>query len=68
MRDLPVAARMLALLGVERVRLMTNNPAKMAALESAGVRVVERVAHHMPANPHNADYIETKRAKSGHLP
>jgi GTP cyclohydrolase II len=30
--------------------------------------VVERVAHHMPANPHNADYLAAKRVKSGHLP
>jgi GTP cyclohydrolase II len=37
-------------------------------LEEAGIAVVERVAHHMPANPHNADYLETKRVKSGHLP
>jgi GTP cyclohydrolase II len=38
------------------------------ALEADGIKVAERVAHHMPANPHNADYLEVKRAKSGHLP
>jgi GTP cyclohydrolase II len=61
------AAAMLAGLGVSEVRLLTNNPAKVAGLENAGIGVVERVAHHMPANPHNADYLDTKRRKSGHL-
>ena len=53
--------------GSTEVRLLTNNPAKVAGLEAAGIEVVERVAHHMPANPHNADYLATKRKKSGHL-
>jgi GTP cyclohydrolase II len=67
-RDYAHAAAMLGALGIERVRLLTNNPGKVAGLESAGVEVVERVPHHMPANPHNADYLATKRQKSGHLP
>ena len=66
-RGYGVAAAMLRALGVDRVRLLTNNPAKVAALEAAGIAVAERVAHHMPTNPHNADYIATKKAKSGHL-
>ncbi|MGB7653909.1 MAG: GTP cyclohydrolase II [Novosphingobium sp.] len=66
-RDFPVAARMLHLLGVGPIRLMTNNPAKVAALEGAGVAVAERVPHHLPANPHNARYLDTKRDRSGHL-
>jgi GTP cyclohydrolase II len=66
-RGYGVAAAMLRALGVEEVRLLTNNPAKVAGLEAAGIRVAERVAHHMPVNPHNADYIATKKAKSGHL-
>lgn len=66
-RDFPVAARMLGLLGVHAVRLMTNNPAKVAALESEGVTVAERVAHSLPPNPHNQRYLETKRDRSGHL-
>ena len=66
-RGYGVAAAMLRALGVEEVRLLTNNPAKVAGLEAAGIRVTERVAHHMPVNPHNADYIATKKAKSGHL-
>jgi GTP cyclohydrolase II len=66
-RDFPVAARMLHLLGVGPIRLMTNNPAKVAALESAGVTVTERVPHQLPPNPHNARYLDTKRDRTGHL-
>jgi GTP cyclohydrolase II len=66
-RDFPVAARMLELLGVHAIRLMTNNPAKVAALEAEGVVVAERVAHQLPANPHNARYLDTKRDRAGHL-
>ncbi|MEO7749591.1 MAG: GTP cyclohydrolase II [Sphingomicrobium sp.] len=66
-RDYGHASAMLRALGIDRVRLLTNNPNKVAALEAAGIAVVERVAHHMPANPHNADYLATKRARSGHL-
>jgi GTP cyclohydrolase II len=66
-RDYAHAAAMLRALGIAEVRLLTNNPSKVAGLEAAGIRVVERVPHHMPANPHNADYLATKRKKSGHL-
>ncbi len=66
-RDFPVAARMLNLLGVHTIRLMTNNPAKVEALVVEGVTVAERVAHQLPANPHNERYLETKRDRSGHL-
>jgi len=66
-RDYARAAAMLRALGIDEVRLLTNNPSKVAGLEGAGIKVVERVAHHMPANPHNADYLATKRKKSGHL-
>lgn len=67
-RDYAHAAAMLRLLGVDRVRLLTNNPAKVSGLVEAGIEVVERVAHHMPVNPHNADYLAAKRSRSGHLP
>ena len=66
-RDFPVAARMLELLGVRAIRLMTNNPAKVSALEGVGVTVAERVPHQLPANPHNARYLDTKRDRTGHL-
>ena len=65
-RDFGVAARMLALLGLDTIRLLTNNPAKVSGLESSGITIVERVAHHMPANPHNERYLATKRDRTGH--
>jgi len=66
-RNYGMAAAMLRALGIDQVRLLTNNPNKIAGLEQEGIEVVERVAHHMPVNPHNADYLATKRKKSGHL-
>lgn len=66
-RDFPVAARMLALLGVDAIRLLTNNPAKVAALAGEGLKIVERVTHSLPANPHNTRYLATKRDRAGHL-
>ncbi len=66
-RDYGHAAAMLRALGAEEVRLLTNNPAKVAGLEASGIAVTERVGHSMPANPHNADYLAAKRSRSGHL-
>ena len=66
-REYSTAAAMLRALGTESVRLLTNNPGKVAGLEAEGIVVVERVAHHLPVNPHNADYVATKRSRSGHL-
>lgn len=66
-RDFELAAAMLKLLGVASVRLLTNNPDKVAALESNGIAVTERVPHAMPANPHNAHYLDTKRIRTGHI-
>ena len=66
-RDFPVAARMLELLGIGTVRLMTNNPAKIAALEGEGIAVSGRVPHALPHNPHNLRYLATKRDRAGHL-
>ena len=65
-RDFGVAARMLALLNTPQIRLLTNNPAKVAGLEAAGIDVVERVAHQVPANAHNLRYLATKRDRTGH--
>ncbi|WP_340314762.1 GTP cyclohydrolase II [Rhizorhabdus argentea] len=65
-RDFRVAARMLALLGQLKVRLLTNNPLKVSGLEEAGVSVVERVPHRMGENPHNTAYLATKRDRTGH--
>ncbi|MDB5702723.1 MAG: ribA [Sphingomonadales bacterium] len=65
-RDFGVAGRMLDLLGQSQVRLLTNNPAKVAGLQASGITVVERVAHSLPANPHNEKYLATKRDRTGH--
>ena len=65
-RDFRVAARMLTLLGQRSVRLLTNNPNKVAGLEAAGVAVAERVPHKMGENPHNSAYLATKRDRTGH--
>jgi GTP cyclohydrolase II len=60
------AAEMLRHLGFARVRLLTNNPEKVAALIRCGIDVVERVPHIFPANGHNERYLRTKRTRSGH--
>ena len=65
-RDFSVAARMLDLLGQSRIRLLTNNPAKVTGLTAAGIDVAERVPHRITANPFNADYLATKRDRTGH--
>jgi GTP cyclohydrolase II len=61
------AAEMLRQLGFNRVRLLTNNPAKIEALSACGVDIVERVAHTFPANKHNEQYLKTKASRGGHL-
>ena len=66
-RSYDQAATMLRELGVESVRLLTNNPKKVAAIERAGIPVVERVPHVVGATATNRLYIETKRDLMGHL-
>ncbi|MDO9314610.1 MAG: GTP cyclohydrolase II [Burkholderiaceae bacterium] len=66
-RDYGAAVAMLKSLGIARIRLMTNNPKKIAAMEAGGIEVVERVALHGPVNSFNARYIETKQDRAGHL-
>jgi GTP cyclohydrolase II len=65
-RDFSVAARMLERLGQSTVRLLTNNPAKVAALEAEGVTVAERVPLKAGESAHNRAYLAAKRDKSGH--
>ncbi|HET7012091.1 MAG TPA: GTP cyclohydrolase II, partial [Anaerolineales bacterium] len=60
-RDYSAAARILAHLQVRSVRLLTNNPEKVDALDNLGLRVEERVALHAPPTPQNAGYLRTKR-------
>lgn len=66
-REYDIAAAMLTALGVAEVRLMTNNPQKLAALEQLGVKVTERVPHITAGTPHNKSYLATKSKKFGHL-
>lgn len=66
-RDYRVAAEMLKALGVKNVRLLSNNPKKVAGLETNGITVNARVPHQLPTNKHNHFYLETKAKKSGHL-
>lgn len=66
-RDYAVGAHMLSLLQVRSIRLMTNNPRKIAGLEALGVRVTGRIPLVIPPNEYNRFYLDTKVAKSGHL-
>jgi len=66
-RDYTPALAMLKSLGIKRVKLLTNNPKKIAAIEAGGIEVVERLALYGPVNPYNARYIETKQQRAGHL-
>ena len=66
-REFELPAEILRFLKVPAVRLMTNNPEKMAALESHGITVAERISATIPSEPTFARYIETKRDKMGHL-
>ena len=61
------AMQMLSSLGINQVRLLTNNPAKVGALARHGIAVAERVPHVFPSNQHNWSYLETKAKRSGHL-
>jgi 3,4-dihydroxy 2-butanone 4-phosphate synthase/GTP cyclohydrolase II len=67
LRDYREAAMILRDLGIERVRLLTNNPRKIAALEELGFEIVERVPLELPPTEHNHRYLRTKRDKLGHL-
>ena len=67
MRDYRAGAHILFDLGAREVRLMTNNPDKVAALEKYGLKVVERVAVDIPPRDANRRYLDTKRTKFGHL-
>jgi GTP cyclohydrolase II len=66
-RDFWAAAAMLRQLGIARVRLLTNNPSKLAQLEQHGIEIAGRVPHIFEANAHNRGYLLTKALKSGHM-
>ena len=66
-REYELPAAMLKMMGVEAVRLITNNPQKVAALEAVGIKVVERISAEVAAEPTFERYLQTKREKMGHL-
>jgi GTP cyclohydrolase II len=66
-RNYELVQPMLAQFGVKAVRLMTNNPRKIAALEKLGIAVAERVPLLVNRNPYNNSYLDTKQAKLGHM-
>jgi GTP cyclohydrolase II len=66
-REFALPAEMLKALGVKIVRLLSNNPEKVAALERAGIQVIERVPCEVAPSEHTAEYLRTKKEKMGHL-
>jgi GTP cyclohydrolase II len=66
-REYELPAAVLKMLDVSRVRLMTNNPDKVAALESAGIEVTERVSAEVEPQDSFANYLKTKQEKMGHI-
>ncbi len=67
LRSYDIAAGILQDLGVASVRLMTNNPEKIAGLEKAGMKVSAKESHWVGSTEHSAGYLSTKKAKLGHL-
>jgi 3,4-dihydroxy 2-butanone 4-phosphate synthase/GTP cyclohydrolase II len=66
-RDYGIGMQILVDIGVRKMRLITNNPAKRAGLEAYGLEVVDRVSIETTPNPHNVRYLDTKRRRMGHL-
>lgn len=66
-REFALPGEILKALDIRQVRLLSNNPDKVAALESAGVKVLERVPCEVSPTLHSEDYLKTKKAKLGHL-
>ncbi|WP_020207991.1 GTP cyclohydrolase II [Gilvimarinus chinensis] len=67
MRDYSILKPMMDHLNIHALKLMTNNPRKVNALQEMGIEIVERIPHQTGRNPHNAKYLETKKGKLGHL-
>lgn len=66
-REFALPAEILHHLGIQKVRLLSNNPDKVAALENSGIKVVERVPCEVEPNAHAENYLKTKKEKMGHL-
>lgn len=67
LRDYGIGAQILVALGLHKIRLITNNPRKIVGVEGYGLRVVERVSIEIPPQASNVRYLQTKKAKLGHL-
>ena len=67
LRDYGLGARMLSLLGIRRMRLMTNNPRKIVGIEGHGLEIAERVPLEKGQHPNNVKYLKTKQDKLGHF-
>jgi 3,4-dihydroxy 2-butanone 4-phosphate synthase / GTP cyclohydrolase II len=65
-RDYGVGAQILRDLGIRKLKLLSNNPKKRAALMGYGLEIVETISLEIPSNPHNEGYLKTKRDKMGH--
>lgn len=66
-REFALPGEILKALGVKQVRLLSNNPDKVAAIEKAGIEVVERVPCEVAPSTYSEDYLKTKKEKLGHL-
>ena len=67
MRDYSMLKTMCDHLKIKKVKLLTNNPKKIKAMETMGIEVVERIPHETGRNAHNTDYLNTKKGKLGHM-
>ena len=66
LRDYGIGAQILADLGVRKLRLLTNNPKKVAGLSGYGLEIVEQIPIEIDPNPFNVKYLKTKKEKLGH--
>jgi GTP cyclohydrolase II len=67
LRTYALSVEVLRFLNIRKLQLMTNNPEKIQAVRSAGIEITRRVSADVPANPHSAKYLATKRTRLGHL-
>ena len=67
LREYGIGAQILVDLGVKKIKLMTNNPKKVVGLDGYGLEIVKQVPIKVKSNPHNENYLKTKREKMGHL-
>ena len=66
-RDYGIGAQILRDLGLKQIKILTNNPKKISRLEVYGIKIVEQIPIQTPSNPHNIDYLRTKKYRLGHI-